>query len=230
MLCVCWQDEEDFLLAKLHVFITRDQSAWGIADQSPFKWRHAVFELSGLERDATPSLRLNALVRTAKAIYLEFDAAVKPKLEKMGRKDLALGADDLLPIFIYVLCQAELSHPIVNSDILWNVCHPDQLHGESGYYLTLYESAVEYLLKEPFTLSEADAAELAQREMIARSAEKSSSTATAVRSVSTGVIPSSTEYQSAMAYHRARSSFASVIGAQVSSDRFQRSALKQEFQ
>jgi len=218
---------------KLHVFSKRSQSAWGIVDVSPLNWQTAVFELAGIERNSTPSMRLNALVRTAKAIYTEFNLVIKPKLineniekalikqkekeklqnEKEKEKehkdynsllsnltnrfsstslsrvnslnishdnqikdntkdninstnhnnivdneinDPVLSADDLVPIFIYVLCQSfkDLKHPITNRDLLWGLCLPDQLHGEAGYYLTLYESAVEYIVQEPFTSDE----------------------------------------------------------------------------
>ena len=56
-----------------------------------------------------------------------------------------LGADDLLPIFIYVFVFSELSHPDDVADCLWKLCHPDALRGESGYFLTLLESTVCYL-------------------------------------------------------------------------------------
>jgi hypothetical protein len=31
---------------------------------------------------------------------------------------------------------------------MWSLCHPDQLQGEAGYYLTVYESSIEYVLQE----------------------------------------------------------------------------------
>jgi hypothetical protein len=38
----------------------------------------------------------------------------------------------LLPIFIYVLCRSNLQTPLRNKDLLWSLCHPDQLYGEPG--------------------------------------------------------------------------------------------------
>jgi hypothetical protein len=38
-----------------------------------------------------------------------------------------------------------LKQPLLNRDLLWSICHPDLLHGESGYYLTVYESALEFI-------------------------------------------------------------------------------------
>jgi len=161
------QEEESYFLLKLHVFAHRMQAKWGIVDESPLNWEAAVFELAGVERNPTPSTRLHALVRTAKAIYTEFNLAVKPKILREAQEkntttggkppaEPVLSADDLVPIFIYVLsqCYRHIHHPITNRDLLWAVSHPEQLHGEAGYYLTLYESAVEYIIHEPFDLDE----------------------------------------------------------------------------
>ena len=131
---------------------SRSQSEWDINPDfmSTSDWKAASFEMAGIERNPTPSMRLNALVRTAKAIYAEFKNDVMPTLITKGKGDTVLGADDLLPIFIYVLCQSGLRTPLLNKELLWRLCHPDQLHGESGYYLTVYESAVEFVLNMDF--------------------------------------------------------------------------------
>ena len=106
-------------------------------------------------------MRIHALVRAARAIYTEHKTQIAPlkQLEKRQKNSLSpfstknfnsddhiLGADDFLPIFIFVFCRSELYHPIRNKDLLWKLCHPDQLQGECGYYLTIYESVVEYVL------------------------------------------------------------------------------------
>ena len=66
-----------------------------------------------------------------------------PRLHAAG-KEATLGADDLVPIFLFVLSRSRLSSPLTDKDLLWGLCHPDQLYGESGYYLTIYESAVAF--------------------------------------------------------------------------------------
>mgnify|MGYP005995817445 CR=1 FL=1 len=139
----------------MQVLAERHQHEWSIAQQhqSPAAWSSAIFELAGIERNPTPSMRLQALVHTAKAIYSEFRCEILPilRMEKgdnFKESDAALGADDFLPIFIFVVCRAGLTHPSLSKDMLWQLCHPDQLHGESGYYLTVYESALEYIACE----------------------------------------------------------------------------------
>lgn len=119
-------------------------------------------------------MRLHAIVRTAKAIYTEFNLAVKPRiiqerieLAKLNNKndidinklssDLVITADELLSIFIYVLCQCyeDIHYPLTTKDLLWAVSYPELLHGEAGYYLTVFESAIESIMQEPFNPNEA---------------------------------------------------------------------------
>ena len=140
--------EESDLLLKMKLLSVRQQEDWDIpaALISPQFWRSAVFEVAGIERNPTPSRRLNALVRAAKSIYAEFKEHILPRLREAGKEDTVLSADDLVPIFIFVLCQSGLKSPLLNRDLLWAICHPDMLRGECGYYLTIYESAVQYLL------------------------------------------------------------------------------------
>ena len=139
----------------MRVLSERHQHEWNISSshQSPAAWSSAIFELAGIERNPTPSMRLQALVYTARSIYSEFKCEILPILKKekgdsLKDNDAALGADDFLPIFIFVVCRAGLSNPTFNKDMLWQLCHPDQLHGECGYYLTVYESALEYILSQ----------------------------------------------------------------------------------
>jgi hypothetical protein len=147
------QSQEMDIGRRIQVLSARQQEDWDIspAHISPAAWSSAIFELAGIERNPTPSMRLQALVYAAKAIYSEFKCEVLPLMRaqkgaSMSSTDAMLGADDFLPIFIFVVCQAHLKHPHLNKDMLWAVCHPDQLRGESGYYLTMYESALEYIM------------------------------------------------------------------------------------
>ena len=121
------------------------QKSWQIPARqiSTIGWETAIFELKSLELQANPSRSILAIVSTAKSIFAEYEAN-HLKMNAGGKAE-ALGADDLVPIFIYVLVQARLRTPLFNKDLLWSICHPSQLYGESGYYLTVYESAVAYI-------------------------------------------------------------------------------------
>ena len=139
----------------MRVLSTRSQTDWGIPEDmtSPHDFKSAIFELSGLERNPNPSRRLNALVRTGKSVYAEFKEHVLPRLQAKDKGDTVLAADDLLPIFIFIICRSHLRHPLLNKDVLWGVCHPDLLRGECGYYLAMYESALQYILEQSVDVS-----------------------------------------------------------------------------
>lgn len=131
---------------------TRTQEEMNIESDhvSALGWETAVFELAGVGRAATPSMQLMSLVRACKAIYAEFKQVVVPRLVALGKPHSAclLGADGLVPIFIFVLCRSKLKRPTFHKELLWTLCHPDQLQGECGYFLTVFESSISFLLQE----------------------------------------------------------------------------------
>lgn len=128
-------------------FSSWGQVEWGIKNEfiSPLRWQNAVFELSALEHHFTPSMHLLALSRCMNAIYSEYKLVVLPTSQSSKSSDTFLGADDLVPIFIYVMSKSELRNPIMLKEQMWALCHPQQLIGESGYYLTVLESAIEFI-------------------------------------------------------------------------------------
>lgn len=143
--------EEQKLHRSMKRLRARTQEQWGVPPHlvSSLGWRTAIFELSNLEHDLTPSVQLQVLTRTVKAVYNEFKYAVLPRLSPAEQATACIAADDLVPIFLFVFCQQrDLKHCLQNRDLMWALCHPDQLRGEAGYYLTVYESAIECVLTE----------------------------------------------------------------------------------
>ena len=144
--CLQNSEDEDFI-AKLQTLCDWSQINWGIKPElvSPLGWQNAIFELTALEHHLTPTMHLLALSRCMNAIYSEFKLVVLPSLVARGGDNAFLGADDLVPIFIYVLSRSGLRRPILYKEQMWGLCHPGQLIGESGYYLTVFESAIEFI-------------------------------------------------------------------------------------
>ena len=145
-------NDDSTVVSKINALSNRNQVDWGVEERyvSPLGWQNAIFELSNLEINLSPSTQMNAITRAAKAIYSEFKLAVVPKLKTHGQNiPEYLGADDFVPIFIYVVSKSGLKHPTLNKDIMWNLCHPELLRGEVGYFLTVYESAIEFIAREP---------------------------------------------------------------------------------
>ena len=56
-----------------------------------------------------------------------------------------MGADDFLPIHIFIVCNAGIKEPLLLTTMLWKLVSHTVLQGESGYYLTVFESALAYI-------------------------------------------------------------------------------------
>ncbi|CAD1475719.1 unnamed protein product [Heterotrigona itama] len=60
-------------------------------------------------------------------------------------KHVTLGADDLLPLLVWVLVRGKVVAAEVEAEYMWGLLHPSLLTGEGGYYLTTLSSAVHVL-------------------------------------------------------------------------------------
>ncbi len=190
-------NDDSVAVSKISALSNRNQVDWGIEEKyvSPLGWQNAIFELSNLEINLSPSTQMNAITRAAKAIYSEFKLAIIPRLKAQGQNvPEYLGADDFVPIFIYVVSKSSLKHPTLNKDIMWNLCHPELLRGEIGYFLTVYESAVEFITSEP-TDNESDVtrfSEIANKSRSSITSESSSISnisVTTLRRISQFIVP-----------------------------------------
>lgn len=123
--------------------------------ESPSRWSAAALEMAGISSAVMPTDKLAALLRAAKVIYGTFAAEKElrvkllkkrtPKGEKLPKIADELGADEFLPIFIFVTVHAELESPLKDKECMWSLCEPDMVAGEGGYYLTVFDAALSYL-------------------------------------------------------------------------------------
>ncbi|XP_025153828.1 protein sprint isoform X2 [Harpegnathos saltator] len=60
-------------------------------------------------------------------------------------RHVTLGADDLLPMVVWVLVRGKMVDAEVEAEYMWGLLHPSLLTGEGGYYLTTWSSAVHVL-------------------------------------------------------------------------------------
>lgn len=60
-------------------------------------------------------------------------------------KATQLGADDFLPIFVWVLVKTNFVAAEIEAEYMWGLLHPSLLNGEGGYYLTTLSSAIHVL-------------------------------------------------------------------------------------
>lgn len=59
--------------------------------------------------------------------------------------DACLGADDFLPLFVWVLVQCNVLTAELEAEYMWGLLHPSLIPGEGGYYLTALCGAVHVL-------------------------------------------------------------------------------------
>lgn len=94
--------------------------------------------LARLQRADSPLEKLENLLAGISAIFNSVKAA------NQGRS-VALGADDFLPLFVWVLVQSGMVAAEIEAEYMWGLLHPSLLSGEGGYYLTTLSSAVHVL-------------------------------------------------------------------------------------
>jgi hypothetical protein len=118
----------------------------------PEAYRHAqnypqsVKDMQEIEKDQMPSEMLDSLLKCVRSIFSEA-ATVSNNV---------MAGDDLLPVLIFVLIRANLSAPCARSAFAWDLCDPEQLQSEGGYYLTVFESALEWVASQNCSLERVD--------------------------------------------------------------------------
>ena len=145
----------------------RPQTFFGIkaSEASPNNWQAAVCELSIIESRPTAFERLHCLLDAARSIYAEFAATQNMKAwveyekerarpvqarwgaaaEPFKPRPCVLAADEFFPIFVYAVVNAEIQRPEAVKHSMLTLCAKGLLQGEGGYYLTVFEAAIEYI-------------------------------------------------------------------------------------
>ncbi|XP_014246895.1 protein sprint isoform X2 [Cimex lectularius] len=89
----------------------------------------------------SPLEKLENLLSAIASIY----STVKVSNGSSKSGNFVLGADDFLPLFVWVLVQSGMVAAEIEADYMWGLLHPSLLSGEGGYYLTTLSSAVHVL-------------------------------------------------------------------------------------
>lgn len=144
--------EERDLVARIdHLYSTQpEQAYYGIPPElvSPGQWANASRTLAKADDDVAlplPGPKLELFFETVRAIYVEHLLNQCSARGGGGEEMAPLTGDDLLPIFVYVLIRSRLRRPLCLRALLTGLCSADTLRGEGGYYLTVFEAAIEYI-------------------------------------------------------------------------------------
>jgi hypothetical protein len=131
---------ENSLRDKIRSVVHQPQSYFGIPIQnlSPTSWDVVVYALRDIRLYTLPHDRLEALTDVCKMIPKVF-------MREHPTSEKPLGADEFLPIFIYVLVKAQLSNLLSLNEELQALCDPDKRLSETGYYLATLEASLQHL-------------------------------------------------------------------------------------
>ena len=145
---MCLQDD-CAISEKLQKVKECTQTDFGIPSviQSPSNWRVVAEMLRDMFSKAIPIDRIQALQAAIKEIPVLYDKERKQRDAFCGVKSpLYIGADDMLPIFIYVLATSDLPFGLkAFSFEINNLCDAKLKISETGYILATFEASVHHL-------------------------------------------------------------------------------------
>ncbi|XP_017783155.1 PREDICTED: protein sprint [Nicrophorus vespilloides] len=98
--------------------------------------------LSRLQSADSPLEKLEYLLAAIAAI---FNSVKTTQISGASGRTVTLGADDFLPLFVWVLVKTKFVSAEIEAEYMWGLLHPSLLSGEGGYYLTTLSSAVHVL-------------------------------------------------------------------------------------
>eukprot|EP00818_Percolomonas_sp_WS_P002055 CAMPEP_0117443656 /NCGR_PEP_ID=MMETSP0759-20121206/4812_1 /TAXON_ID=63605 /ORGANISM="Percolomonas cosmopolitus, Strain WS" /LENGTH=484 /DNA_ID=CAMNT_0005235647 /DNA_START=289 /DNA_END=1743 /DNA_ORIENTATION=+ len=117
-----------------------------MADNPAITFSKAIEELNLIESHSTPAQALRCILNTVHAVFDEL---------RVEWGDQHVSADDLLPILIYVICNAtNLQNPLMIVEYAQSLSHQE---GEAAYYLVLFESALQAVKQNLLLRSTANA-------------------------------------------------------------------------
>jgi len=98
---------------------------------------------------ATKRTDLHTVLSTIRVVLVStlhcFIVCFFQQVKSSNQRCVTLGADDFLPLFVWVLVQSGMLAAEIEADYMWGLLHPSLLSGEGGYYLTTLSSAVHVL-------------------------------------------------------------------------------------
>jgi hypothetical protein len=107
---------------------------------SPSSWQASIAAFKAITQKTLPCDKINALLEMSRGIF---------QLYRAEHPDVSqpLSADDLLPIFIYIMVQAQLPSMISLLNTLQYLCAEDKRMSEAGYYLATLQASVTHILE-----------------------------------------------------------------------------------
>jgi hypothetical protein len=132
---------------KIRELCKRPEVYFRLAMSNANQWESVAAILKeGVGLSTLPCVKLRAIVDAASEINKIFAGRIEvPSPKRGGNKEVHMGADEFLPIFIYCVVKAEMERPCALCVLLRTLCDPINRMGETGYYLASFEAAIAHL-------------------------------------------------------------------------------------
>lgn len=96
------------------------------------------FHLTKMQKAYSPLKKLEHLLQATQCIY----QCLNGNTDEAIQGPVAVGADDFLPMLIYVVVHCGIIAAEIEADYMWDLINPAVMNTEGGYYLTSLNSAV----------------------------------------------------------------------------------------
>jgi hypothetical protein len=128
----------------VHQGKNRTPQEMGIREHLTVPSDKAISEIGSIfSRMTNTYCAISKLEFLLEAVRLTYENVKDSKNPKKPMNDL--GADDFLPLFVWVLVQSGFTRAEIEAEYMWGLAHPSLFNGEAGYYLTTLTSAINVL-------------------------------------------------------------------------------------
>ena len=136
-------EDDEKLVKKMKIlsFLTPDVLDIKPELRNDMIWALARDELKKINSYRTPGEKINCIVKSAEVImrFLSLEAVKKDRNNNVG-------ADDFLPLFIYVVLHCHIPILASNCSYIQAFYNPGRLRSKQGYYFVNLQSAIEFIL------------------------------------------------------------------------------------
>ncbi len=127
--------------SKIAKLLPYPQSYYGIPIQhiSPSSWGTVVSSFRAVANHTLPFDKIEGILQVSKSLLVLFQV-------EHADAEKPIGADELLPIFIYIVVQSQLPNLVVINHELQALCDQDKVMSETGYYLATLQASISHIL------------------------------------------------------------------------------------
>uniref|UniRef100_K3WDH1 VPS9 domain-containing protein n=1 Tax=Globisporangium ultimum (strain ATCC 200006 / CBS 805.95 / DAOM BR144) TaxID=431595 RepID=K3WDH1_GLOUD len=139
--CQQWKNEDErlFRRMKLLSFITPDMLDIKPCMRNEVVWSMAEDELRRINSFRAPGDKINCIVRCCSVIFSVLN------LSRGSDNDSRPGADDFLPVFIYIVLHSQIPRLVSNCEYIAAYRNPADLMSKAGYCFVNLRSAIEFI-------------------------------------------------------------------------------------